>query len=91
MNTPVNRKETDGIDTAERRVVNLSVFEHKKSTVKIVAGINTVPSSEYCYSFCSFNSIAPFGEKINGNQKNFDFKTKIFDFSYKIFDYLKGA
>lgn len=69
----------------------MGVVEHKKSTVKIVAAINTVPFSEYCHSFCDYNIIALFGEEINGNRKNFDFRAKIFDFNNKIFDYTKGA
>lgn len=79
MNTPVNKKETVGIDKAERQVVTLSVFEHKKSTVKIVAAINTVPFSEYCYSFCNYKIIAPFGEKINKNRKNFIIRKELFN------------
>ena len=71
MNTPVSKKETVGINKAERQVVKLSVIEHKKSTVKIVVAINTVPFSEYCYSFCRENSIALFGEKINAIKKDF--------------------
>lgn len=70
MNTPVSKKETVGIDRTERQVVKLSAFEHEKSTVKIVAAINTVPFSEYCYSFCDHNILAPFGEKNNANQEN---------------------
>lgn len=62
MSTPVSKKETVGTDTAERQVVKLSVFE-QKSAVKIVAAIFTAPFSEYRYSVCNYNIIAPFGEK----------------------------
>ena len=60
----------------------MSVFE-QKSAVKIVAAIFTAPFSEYRYSVCNYNIIAPFGEKsmeiekiLALSQKKYGFKNK---------------
>ena len=48
----------------------------RKSTVKIVGAINTVPLSECCHSYIRTYIIAPFGEK----RKTFLKKCRLFCF-----------